>query len=235
MDPSLNHKTEDTGERESKKNSETNISQSKSNEQHISHEVEPINTSNSQENIENNDIEREKSVTLQNQEISPEKNFNQSFTEKRTSHNTRANNFKRSGNKKSVIILGDSMTKLLNGWEMAKRIQSNSKIYLKTFSGETFSCMEDYMKPSLRNPPDHFVLHVGTNDLSSEKSFMEIAKSIINLASQLKNEIHDVSVSTFILRTDDKKLNEKGMEVNLHLKELSKKNEHFFNWQLKED
>ena len=115
------------------------------------------------------------------------------------------------------------MTKLLNGWEMAKRIQSNSKIYLKTFSGEMFSCMEDYMKPSLRNPPDHFVLHVGTNDLSSEKSFMEIAKSIINLASQLKNEIHDVSVSTFILRTDDKKLNEKGMEVNLHLKELSKK------------
>ena len=30
-------------------------------------------------------------------------------------------------------------------------------------------------------------------------------------------------VSTIILRTDDKKLNEKRMEVNLHLKELSKK------------
>ena len=26
---------------------------------------------------------------------------------------------------KSVVILDDSMTKLLNGWEMAKRIQSN--------------------------------------------------------------------------------------------------------------
>ena len=78
------------------------------------------------------------------------------------------------------------------------------------------------MKPSLRNPPDHFILHVGTNDLSSEKCSMEIAKSIINLACRLKNEIHDVSVSTIILRTDDKKLNEKGMEVNLHLKELSK-------------
>ena len=78
------------------------------------------------------------------------------------------------------------------------------------------------MKPSLRNPPDHFILHVGTNDLSSEKCSMEIAKSIINLACRLKNEIHDVSVSTIILRTDNKKLNEKGMEVNLHLKELSK-------------
>ena len=51
---------------------------------------------------------------------------------------------------------------------------------------------------------------------------MEIAESIINLACRLKNEIHDVSVSTIILRLDDKKLNEKEMEVNLHLKELSK-------------
>ena len=51
---------------------------------------------------------------------------------------------------------------------------------------------------------------------------MEIAKSIINLACRLKNEIHDVSISTIILRTDDKKLNEKGIKVNLHLKELNK-------------
>ena len=65
-------------------------------------------------------------------------------------------------------------------------------------------------------------MHVGTSDLSSEKYSVEIAESIINLACRLKNEIHDVSVLTIILRTDDKKLNEKGMEVNLHLKKLSK-------------
>ena len=43
-----NNKTEDTGERKSGKDSETNISNNKSSEQDISHEVEPINTSNSQ-------------------------------------------------------------------------------------------------------------------------------------------------------------------------------------------
>ena len=154
--------------------------------------------------------------------ISPENNFTQSSTEKNTSHDTRANNYKRSGNKKSAIILGDSMTKLLNGWEMAKIIQSNFKIYVKRFSRATVSCMEGYMRPSLRNPTDHFILHVGTNDLSSEKSSMEIAESIINLACQLRSEIHDVSVSTTVLTTDDKKLDQKGIEVNLHLKELSK-------------
>ena len=110
---------------------------------------------------------------------------------------------------------------------MAKRIQSNCKIYVKTFSGATVSYMEDYMKPSLRNLPDHFIFHVGTNDLSSEKSSMEIAKSTINLACRLKNEKHDVSFSTIIFRTYDKKLNEKGMEVNLHLKELSKEKKIF--------
>ena len=93
---------------------------------------------------------------------------------------------------------------------------------MKTFSGGTVSYVKDYMKPYLRNPPDHFILHAGTNDLSSEKFSMEIAESITNLACRLKNEIHDVSVSTVILRADDRKLNEKGMEVNLHLKELNK-------------
>ena len=78
------------------------------------------------------------------------------------------------------------MTKLLNGWEMAKKIQSNCKIYVKTLSRATVSFMEDYMKLPLRNLPNHFILHVGMNDLSSEKSSMEIAESIINLACRLQ-------------------------------------------------
>ena len=102
--------------------------------------------------------------------------------ERHTGYEIRANNFKRSGNKKSVVFLGESMTKLLNGWEMTKRIQSNCIIYGKISFRATVSCMEDYMKPSLRNPPDHFILHVGTKHLSPQKSSMEIIKSIINLA-----------------------------------------------------
>ena len=91
------------------------------------------------------------------------------------------------------------MNKLQNGWEMSKRTQSNCKIYMKTFSRAIVLCIKDYMKPSLRNRPDHFILLVRTNDLSSEKSFIEIAEPIINLACRLKNEIHDVSVSKTIL------------------------------------
>ena len=52
--------------------------------------------------------------------------------------------------------------------------------------------------------------------------FQEIANSIINLACQLKTDSHNVSVSTIIVRGDDKKLNKKGCEVNAQLKELCK-------------
>ena len=70
--------------------------------------------------------------------------------------------------------------------------------------------------------PDHFILHTGTNDLASSKTSQEIANSIINLACQLKTDSHDVSVSTIIVRGDDKKLNGKGFEVHAQLKELCK-------------
>ena len=37
-------------------------------------------------------------------------------------------------------------------------------------------CMKDYSKPSLRQNPSLFILHVRTIDLKSEKSSKEIAK-----------------------------------------------------------
>ena len=52
------------------------------------------------------------------------------------------------------------MTKSLNGYEMAKETNTNCKIYVKSFSGATTADMEDYMKPSVRKSPDHFILQM---------------------------------------------------------------------------
>ena len=84
-------------------------------------------------------------------------------------------------NEKSIFVIGDSMVKQLNGWEMSKKLNANCKVFVKTFSGAKTTCMHDYVKPSVRSSPDHFILHVGTNDLSSDKSPEEIARSIIDL------------------------------------------------------
>ena len=78
------------------------------------------------------------------------------------------------------------------------------------------------MKPSLRENPDHFILHVGTIDLNKERSPELIAKSIVDLATTLKGSSRYVSVANIIVRTDNSNLNEKGCEENAHLTEMYK-------------
>ena len=74
--------------------------------------------------------------------------------------------------------------------------------------------MNNYVKPSLRSSPDHFNLHVGTKDLSSNKSSEEIARSITDLATPVKKEKYDVSISNIKIPADGKKLEGKGFEVD---------------------
>ena len=112
------------------------------------------------------------------------------------------------------------MVKHINGWEISKCLLFDFKVYVKQFSGARTKCMKDYMKPSLRENPDHFILHVGTNDLNTERSPELIAKSIVDLATTLKGNSRDVSVSNIIVRTDNSNLNEKGCEVIAHLTEM---------------
>ena len=102
-------------------------------------------------------------------------------------------------NEKCIFVIGDSMVKHLNGWEMPKKLNTNYKMLVKTFLGAKTTYMHDYVKPSVRSSLDHFILHVGTNDLSSDKSPEEIARSIIDLATSVKNEKHDVSISNIII------------------------------------
>ena len=93
--------------------------------------------------------------------------------------------------------------------------------------------MKDYIKPSQRENSDHYILHVGTNDLCLDRSPELIAKSIIDLALTLKNESHDVSVSNIIVRNDSDTLNKKGCEVNVFNGNVYRKG-YLFNRQLKE-
>ena len=85
-----------------------------------------------------------------------------------------------SKSKKLIVILGDSMLKHLNGWEMTKKVKNDWKIFVKHFSDATTNYMEDYMKPSLRKDPNHIILHVGTNVLILDRTWQDIATSIVS-------------------------------------------------------
>ena len=78
------------------------------------------------------------------------------------------------------------------------------------------------MKPSLRKDSNHIILHGRTNGLILDRTLQDIATSIVNLASSMKGEYWDVSISNIILRTDNKKFSQTGQEVNTHLKDMCK-------------
>ena len=96
------------------------------------------------------------------------------------------------------------MIKHTNEWEIAKKLKPERKVFVRTFQGATTQCMTYYMKPWIRAKPNHFILHVRTNDLNSNAPPDEIAKTVIDLASELKSDKSDVSISSVIKRADIK-------------------------------
>ena len=60
----------------------------------------------------------------------------------------------------------------------------------------------------------HVILHVGINDLNTEKTVSQISKSILDLANSLKNETNTIHVSLIVPRNDNlkNKVNEVGKQ-----------------------
>ena len=118
---------------------------------------------------------------------------------------------KKKRKKRNISVIGD-----IEGYKMRNGMKDYEKVYVKSFSGATISCMQDYIKPTLKHNPDVILIHVGTNDLRSSKSAQDIANEIINLSTTIKSEENEVIISNIILRNDS--LNNKGIQVNSILK-----------------
>ena len=116
---------------------------------------------------------------------------------------------KESKNNKRVCIFWWHHNKTSETLGIFKKVIYDYKVYIRHFSGATIDCRKDYVKPYLKNSPDHFILHLGTNDLIPNQTSEQTATSIINLSPWMKEESCDVSISSIILRTDDKRLYEK--------------------------
>ena len=117
------------------------------------------------------------------------------------------------------------MVKGVNGWELSKQLD-NCEVVVRDFAGAKISWMNHHSIPSLEEGADHFVLHVGTNDLISTKTPEEIAEGIMNLAASLKSAKHDVSISNIIVRRD--RFKAKSEHVNNCLHDMCEKNNMFY-------
>ena len=78
----------------------------------------------------------------------------------------------------TVLILGDSIAKNINGYLLAKKLQNKKLIKVRSFRGVKLRCMFDHVKPTIREfNPNHMILHVELkNELKSSKTANQILK-----------------------------------------------------------
>ena len=101
----------------------------------------------------------------------------------------------------------------MGGISSHKKDKHKFIVKVRPFTGAKVSCMVDHVKPTIRDyKPDHIILHTGTNDFCSEKTASQIARSITELATSLKDNDNSVIVSGIVPRNDS--LNNKATEVN---------------------
>ena len=106
------------------------------------------------------------------------------------------------------------MGKKLNGFLLTRKPRHKCLVKVRPFSSAKIRCMHDHVKPTIRDVnPDHVILHCGTNDLNSERTASQIARSIIELALSLKSKDNKISVSLIVPRNDN--FNNKASEVHM--------------------
>ena len=94
----------------------------------------------------------------------------------------------------------------------------NCKVYVKEFPGASVRCLQNYVRPTLRENPNHIIIHVGKNNLVSNIPAEKVAESIIDLASTLKSDSCSVAISGIKMR--NYKHRNKVAQVNRSLKRL---------------
>ena len=113
------------------------------------------------------------------------------------------------------------MVKKLNGYLLTKKFKHKGIVIVPPFTTAKVSCVQDHVKSIRDKNPQQIILHVGTNDLKTERATSEIAKSIIDLSISLKKNENMIAVSGIAPRLDE--LNNKAAEVNNRLELMRKK------------
>ena len=117
----------------------------------------------------------------------------------------------------TTVILEDSIVINVYGNAITKWVKHREHVVVKHFSGAKIDDMKHFVKLTQEKQPAQIIVHIGTNDLSSNKNSGEIADEIVNFAKSIKADENNIVISSIAPRKD--RLNKKAKEVNLHLKE----------------
>ena len=89
--------------------------------------------------------------------------------------------------KKKVFIIGDSMIKKVDGYLLTTSIKHKYIANVRPFLAAKAVDMFCYAKPVQKDfDPDAYILHISTNDLTTDKKPDEICSEISRLVKVLK-------------------------------------------------
>ena len=133
--------------------------------------------------------------------------------------------------RRTAVIIGDSLVKNIKAWELKEKCDSSGNVYVKCFNGATIKDMKCYTQPTIERKPNLIILHAGTNDLSlklnsGQKSELQIANEIIELANSIKENGIEVVISGLLPRGDRFETNRQ--RVNFLLADLCSENNYAF-------
>ena len=117
-----------------------------------------------------------------------------------------------------MFTVGDSMVKKFNGYLLISSLKNQYLVKARPFS--TVKTIDTITKkiPQRDFKPELFILLVGTNDLTLNKSPKKISEDIIALVESMKTENNKIIVSSINCRADS--FREKVGKVNAHLEEI---------------
>ena len=88
------------------------------------------------------------------------------IADKTDSNNNNNNNKESKSSRKKVLILGGSLLKYFKSYSLSRSLD-NCKVYVKDFPGTRVRCIQDYVRPTIRENLYHIIFNVGTNDLAT--------------------------------------------------------------------
>lgn len=88
------------------------------------------------------------------------------------------------------------MLKKLNVFLLTRKLNHQCLVKLLSFSSSKFRCMHEHVRPNVRDfNLARIILYCGTNDVGSQRTACQIARSTIKITLLLKSQNNKISIS----------------------------------------